>query len=234
MWEYGMSDFQPKKVIPPAERALLLERISTLQEKKSLEQLKRLRTSGYDTVELLYCCMEGVKQVGLAFEKGEYYISALIMAGEIMRQAAEYLNSFLPSMEDPRVLGHVLLGTVKGDIHDLGKNIFKDMLQCNGFKVTDLGVDVPVRTFVEKTLELEPDFVSISCLLTNCVDNLAEVVKRVRAVQTGKKNLIIVGGNCLDQLVNDVVKADIWFSDAVQAVDFCLKKFKKDATLPAH
>ncbi len=219
-----MNDFQAKKKGASAEKERLLELIYTLKEKEGLDQLKKLHKSGYDTVELLACCMEGVRQVGLSFEKGEYYISALIMAGEIMRQAAEYLNSFLSTTEPHTVVGHVLLGTVKGDIHDLGKNILKDMLQCNGFKVTDLGVDVSAQTFVDKSLALEPDFVAISCLLTNCLDNLAEVVKCVREANIGKKALIIVGGSCLDQLVNNAVKADIWFSDAVQGVTFCLEK----------
>ncbi len=226
-----MNNLQANKEMPLSEKTLLLELISTLQEKESLAQLKKLHASGYDTVELLSLCMEGVKRVGLGFEKGEYYISALIMAGEIMRQAAEYLNSFLPPVENTTVAGHFLLGTIKGDIHDLGKNILKDMLQCNGFKVTDLGVDVPAQTFADKTLELKPDFVAISCLLTNSLDNLAEAVKLVREADTGKKKLILVGGSCLDQLVNSFVQADSWFSDAVKAVNFCLEKCSHDITL---
>ncbi|WP_051327541.1 cobalamin B12-binding domain-containing protein [Desulfatibacillum aliphaticivorans] len=216
-----MSDSQPKKEIPPAEKALLIELISSLQEKDSLRQLKKLHQEGYDTEELLTYCMEGVRRVGVGFEKGEYYISALIMAGEIMRQSAEYLNSFLPTVRSAKELGHILLGTIKGDIHDLGKNILKDMLICNGFKVTDLGVDVPPQTFVEKALELEPDFVAISCLLTNCLGNLAEAVEMVRKAKPEAKDLIIVGGNCLDELINDHVKADRWFTDAALAVQFC-------------
>lgn len=213
---------KPLTEIPEAERKLLLELISTLREKESLAQLKSMHSKGYDTAELLALCMEGVKVVGLGFEKGEFYISALIMAGEIMRQAAEYLTSFLPeATEESDILGHVMIGTIKDDIHDLGKNILKDMLKCNGFKVTDLGVDVPVQTFVDKTRELEPDFIAISCLLTNCLDNLSEAVKQIRETITRNKNIILIGGYCIDQLVNDHVKADIWFTDANRAVDFC-------------
>ena len=203
-----------------SEKDQLLELIASLQERESLAMLKQLHGKGYDTAALLACCMEGVKRVGQGFEKGDYYISALIMAGEIMRQAAEYLNQFLPTVNSSREIGHVLLGTVKGDIHDLGKNILKDMLVCNGFRVTDLGVDVPTPTFVQKSVELDPDFVAISCLLTNCLDTLVDAVAEIRQVKPDEEGLIIVGGNCLDNVVNDVVKADAWFSDAAQAVEF--------------
>ena len=214
---------QGTKNVPAAEKELLLKLISTFQEKESLSLLERLHASGYDTVELLSCCMEGVRIVGSKFEQGEYYISALIMAGEIMRQAAAYLNSFLAPVKETKAAGHVLMGTIRGDIHELGKNILKAMLQCNGFQVTDLGVDVPVRTFVEKTVEHEPDIVAISCLLTNCLDNLADAVRDIRNTPTSRKKQIIVGGHCIDALVNDMVRADRWFSDAVQAVNFCLE-----------
>jgi methanogenic corrinoid protein MtbC1 len=169
--------------------------------------------------------MEGVRQVGLRYEKGEYFISALIMAGEIMRQASEYLTSFLPATDEARgVAGHVLLGTVKGDIHDLGKNILKNMLLCNGFKVTDLGVDVPAQTFVDSMLFHDPDIVAISCLLTNCLENLVETVRQIKSAGVAKDKWVIVGGSCMDELVNREVKADHWFTDAIQGVNFCLKK----------
>ena len=214
-----MSEFNDDALA--AEKEILIGLISSLKEKESLVQLKKLYRKGVSTAELLSFCMEGVKNVGLGFEKGEFYISALIMAGEIMRQAADFLTAFeVPEIDTSQSLGHVLLGTIKGDIHDLGKNIIKDMLICNGFKVTDLGVDVPTQTFVEKTKELEPDFIAISCLLTNCLDNLTEAVSLIRETQTVNKHLIIVGGYCLDELVNEQVKADIWFSDADKAVDY--------------
>ncbi len=214
-----MSEFSDNELM--AEKEKLIDLISSLKEKESLIQLKKMYGKGCSTAELLSFCMEGVKNVGLGFEKGEFYISALIMAGEIMRQAADFLTAFeMVETDSQGTLGHVLLGTIKGDIHDLGKNIIKDMLICNGFKVTDLGVDVPAYTFVERTKTLEPDFIAISCLLTNCLDNLTEAVSEIRKTETTNKHLIIVGGYCMDELVNKQVKADIWFSDAAKAVDY--------------
>ena len=214
-----MSEFSDNELM--AEKETLIGLISSLQEKESLVQLKKMYGKGCSTADLLSSCMEGVKNVGLGFEKGEFYISALIMAGEIMRQAADFLTAFeVPETDSTGFLGHVLLGTIKGDIHDLGKNIIKDMLICNGFRVTDLGVDVPAQAFVDKTRELEPDFIAISCLLTNCLDNLTEAVSQLKETETAKKHLIVVGGYCLDELVNEQVKADIWFSDAARAVEY--------------
>ncbi len=219
-----MTKNSPPQIISP-ECETLTGLIAQLREKESLDLLQTLRESGHDTFELLACCMEGVKRVGLRYEKGEYFISALIMAGEIMRQASEYLTTFLPAnRETGLVSGHILLGTVKGDIHDLGKNILKNMLLCNGFKVTDLGVDVPSQTFVDNTLFYDPDIIAISCLLTNCLDNLVETVKDVRTACAGKEKLVIVGGSCLDDLVNQEVRADHWFTDAIQGVNFCLER----------
>lgn len=219
-----MSKKLTSRKISPADKAHLLDQIAALREKESLEKLRELHAAGYDTADLLSCCMEGVRQVGAKFEEGEYYISALIMAGEIMRQAADYLNSYLPKTDESETIGHVLLGTIRGDIHDLGKNILKDMLLCNGFKVTDLGVDVAQETFVEKTIELQPDIVAISCLLTGCLDNLTDAVRQIRTVPTKNDKMIIVGGHCIDELVNDSIKADQWFSDAIEAVHFCLAR----------
>lgn len=218
-----MSNLHTKNKVPLAKKAYLCELISTLKEKRSLDELKKLHSEGYDTFDLLACCMEGVRRVGLKFEQGDYYISALIMAGEIMRQASEFLSSFIAVDESVEVTGTVLLGTIEGDIHDLGKNILKDLLTCNGFKVVDLGVDVSPETFVEKAEQIHPDFVCISCLLTNCLESLAKAVRLIRMKTAGMNNLVLIGGACMDQTINEFIKADQWFVDAVKAVAFCRK-----------
>ena len=199
----------------------LVELISELKEKESLLELKHLHLEGFDVSELLACCVEGTRRVGLRFEQGEYYISALIMAGEIMRQSAEYLKPFLEDLSTGNIIGHVLLGTIEGDIHDLGKNIFRDLLQCNGFEVTDLGVNVPAATFAEKALEIDPDFVAMSCLLTNSLSFMKNTVDLLKKKRSTRKYTIIIGGTAVDQVVNDHIKADRWFPDAIQGAAFC-------------
>ena len=213
-----------KREISAEQRNAFCTLIVELKEKESLAELRKMHAEGYAVGDLLDCCVAGVRQVGERFEQGNYYIAALIMAGEIMRQCAAFLRPMLPAHYSENVIGHVLLGTVEGDIHNLGKNIFKDLLECNGFKVTDLGVDVPETLFVEKVQELKPDIIAISCLLTSTIMALESAVKSIRSkLVSSKPASIIIGGAAIDEMVNDVVQADEWFNDAIKGVAFCRK-----------
>lgn len=223
-----MNKTQSADTIPVHRWNALVALISELKEKECLAELKNLHREGFDASELLACCVEGVRKVGLRFEQGEYYISALIMAGEIMRQSAEYLKSFLLDHSTENLIGHVLLGTIEGDIHDLGKNIFKDLLQCNGFEVTDLGVNVPARSIADKALELDPDFVAMSCLLTTSLSSLKNAVDLLKKNRSSKKYIIIIGGTAVDQVINDHIKADRWFPDAIQGAAFCRRQIESE------
>lgn len=216
-----MNDGSTAKDIWKGSGKILIELISELKENESLTELRTLHQKGVDAAELLGYCVEGVRRVGLRFEQGEYYISALIMAGEIMRQTAEYLKPFLQTPSTESILGHVLLGTIEGDIHDLGKNILKDLLECNGLKVTDLGVDVPAPMFADKAIELEPDFVAISCLLTTSLASVQQAVARLKKKRGSRNYTIIIGGTAVDQVVNDHIQADRWFPDAIQGAAYC-------------
>lgn len=143
-----------------------------------------------------------------------------------MRQCSEYLKPFLQEQSTGKVIGHVVLGTIEGDIHDLGKNIFKHLLEYNGFEVTDLGVNVPARKFVDKATELNPDFVAISCLLTTSLPFLQKAVERLKKKRASRKYTIIIGGTSVDEVVNDHIKADRWLPDAIQGVAFCRQHIK--------
>lgn len=203
---------------------LRLERLKTLivdlEEVPSLTLLKTLLDEGVDPKTLLACCMEGMHRVGVRFETGTYFISALIMAGEIMRGATETLSPYL-SVEDSKEDGGVImLGTIQGDIHDLGKNLFALLLKCHGIGIIDLGVDVPARTFLEKATELKPHIIGISCVLTNSVEALKS------AHDFLSKNLpspipIIIGGTCIDERVAKHVGATFWASDAAVGLKVC-------------
>lgn len=212
---------EPDRSIPMEQREKLCTLITELREEESLQLLQDLHEQGESPSELLSSCMEGVRRVGEKFEKGKYYISGLIMAGEIMRQASDYLNSYLETVKPAYTQGTVLLGTIEGDIHDLGKNILKNLYQCNGFEVIDLGVDVTSDTFVEKASEVQPDIVAISCLLTNCLNSLQVAVQQLRAHPACQSCVILIGGSCVDRVINDHVGADHWFTDAIEAVAYC-------------
>ncbi len=221
-----ITKLKPKQAVSSEQQEELCELIAGLKERESIALLQKLHDQGADPTELFELCIEGVRRVGLQFESGRYYISALVMAGEIMRQVSEYLNGYLPAATEDHVLGTVLLGTIEGDIHDLGKNILKNLLINNGFQVVDLGIDVSVETFVEKTLEIKPDFVAISCILTQCVDQLQRAVKEIKSISSSNHPIVLIGGACVDEVINDFVGADNWFTDAFLAVDFCKNNTK--------
>lgn len=207
--------------IPKKRREYLINNIADLKEKESLAALKKLHGDGFDPIALLKCCMDGVHQVGLRFEQGRYFISALIMAGEIMRQSSEFLNPYLTGIKQSDTIGKVLIGTIEGDIHDLGKNILKELLQCNGFEVLDLGVDVPTQTFAEKAMATKPDVVAISCLLTTSLPFLHKAIEQLHQPLTSRGYITIIGGCCIDRHINDWIKADYWFPDALKGTNFC-------------
>jgi methanogenic corrinoid protein MtbC1 len=210
-----------EKTIPKKRREQLIKSIADLKEKESITALKKLHGDGFDPIALFKCCMEGVRKVGLRFEQGRYFLSALIMAGEIMRQSSEFLNPYLTGSKTGDTIGSVLIGTIEGDIHDLGKNILKDLLQCHGFEVTDLGVDVPIQTFADKAMAIKPDFVAISCLLTTCLPFLKKAIEQLHQPPPSRDYITIIGGGCVDQHINDWIKADHWFPDAIMGSNFC-------------
>lgn len=199
----------------------LLEMIIDLKEEECLLELKDLLHEGTEPKELLACCMEGMRRIGQLFEEGTYFIAALIMAGEIMRSATELLSPHLTPETVESGGGRVLLGTIKGDIHDLGKNLFSLLLQSHGFEVTDLGVDVSAEAFLEKAKQESPDIIAISCVLTSGIDNLKQAVKLLQENLFSPQAAVIVGGTCLDQRLADYVGARLWAKDAALGLKIC-------------
>jgi methanogenic corrinoid protein MtbC1 len=203
-----------------------LERLTAmiveLKEDQCMEELRRMLDENIAPDDLLNCCMEGMRQIGIRFEKGVYFIAALIMAGEIMRSATEMLSPFLlQSQLAGRSNGTILMGTVQGDIHDLGKNLVALLLKCNGIDVVDLGVDVPAEVFVKNARSIEPDMIGISCVLTNNVDNLKSTVQLLRNTLDGGGPPIIVGGTCMDERMAAYIGSCIWARDAATGLHIC-------------
>lgn len=199
----------------------LLEMIVELNEKASLAEIDKLLVEGVDPKTLLACCMEGMRRVGDAFEKGLYFIAALIMAGEIMRLATERLSPHLSEQPSGNSGGTVMVGTIQGDIHDLGKNLFSLLLKCHHFKVVDLGVDVAKEVFLERARALKPDIIGISCVLTNSLDNLKEAVFLLKQELPKPQASILVGGTCIDRRMADYLGPVIWAQDAAKGLNIC-------------
>jgi len=201
----------------------LVENVADLQEEAVLSTVRRLLDDGVDPLSIIYACDKGMRVVGQRYAQGEYYIAALIMAGEIFRQVVELVEPHLEVQAPEAASGHVLLGTVQGDIHDIGKDVFGMLLVCHGFRVKDLGVDVPASRFVETARAERPDIVGLSGLLTSAYDQMRTIVAALRAATEDweQRPYLIVGGGQIDEEICRYVGADDWRLDAMDGVHLC-------------
>jgi methanogenic corrinoid protein MtbC1 len=199
--------------------AALIATISDLQEATALALVRWRLEAGDDPLLIIEACQEGMRQVGLRYERREYYLAGLIMAGEIFSQVMEMLRPVVQRQISGRASGTILLGTVKGDIHDLGKNIVNMLLSCHHFAVHDLGVDVAPDTFVREAAQIEPHIVGLSGLLTSAYDAMRETVTLLRADEY--RGPIIIGGGQISEEVCQYVGADHWTIDGVAGIELC-------------
>jgi methanogenic corrinoid protein MtbC1 len=197
----------------------LMAAISDLQEEQALALVRRRIETGDDPLLIIQDCEEGMRQVGAHYERNEYFLAGLIMAGEIFREVMELLHPIVAPSGSSRVSGRVLLGTVEGDIHDLGKNIVNMLLGCRSFAVYDLGVNVASAVFADQVDELQPDIVGLSGLLTSSYDSMRATVDLLRS--RGLQAPIIIGGGQISDEVCRYVGADYWRTDAVAGVEIC-------------
>ncbi len=197
--------------------------IAELREQKVLESIEQHLAAGVPPREILSGCQKGMRVVGSMHGDGIYFIAGLIMAGEIMRQAVDLLKPLMIRSVPSKNLGRVLLGTIAGDIHDIGKNLFRDLLECHGFTVMDLGVDVPPEEFVRAAKDFNPDLVAVSALITDSFPNLRELVQVFEKTfgERIKRPIIMIGGGQVDDVVNRVSGSDCWTQDAFAGVKLC-------------
>ncbi len=199
--------------------ATLIAAISDLQEETALALVLQRLEAGDDPLLIIEDCQEGMRQVGVRYERNEYYLAGLIMAGEIFSQVMELLQPVVERQVSGQASGRILLGTVEGDIHDLGKNIVNMLLSCHNFAVHDLGVDVSPTTFVQQAAQVQPYIVGLSGLLTSAYDAMRETVTLLRA--QGYRGPIIIGGGQISEEVCQYVGADYWTTDGVAGVELC-------------
>jgi methanogenic corrinoid protein MtbC1 len=199
--------------------AMLIAAITDLQEETTLALVRQRLDANDDPLLIIEDCKEGMRQVGVRYERNEYFLAGLIMAGEIFRQVMELLQPVVQRQVSGQASGRILLGTVEGDIHDLGKNIVNMLLSCHKFVVHDLGVDVSPATFAEQAAQVQPHLVGLSGLLTNAYDAMRETIALLRA--RGYQGPIIIGGGQLNETVCQYVGADHWTTDAVTGVEVC-------------
>ena len=166
-----------------------------------------------------------MKIIGDKFENKEYFLPDLIMSGEILRQIMEKVEPLLKESKkgEAKKKGKVLLGTVEGDIHDIGKDIVKFMLDTNGFEVLDLGVDIPANVFVENIKEFKPDVLALSGFLTLAYDSMKETIQRIKNEGLRDSIKIMIGGGTVDENIVEYVGADAFGDSAVEAVNLANK-----------
>jgi 5-methyltetrahydrofolate--homocysteine methyltransferase len=174
--------------------------------------------AGRDPLELVHEARVGLEEVGSKFELGELYLLELMRAAQIFQSAAEVLNPKIAEVHGGvTAKGKIVIGTVAGDIHDLGKNIVKILLECKGVEVIDLGVDVPAQSFVEKTREHKPQVVGMSALLTASVPEMNKTITALEEAGLRKDIKIICGGGIVGELRSEM-KSDYAAIDANEGI----------------
>ncbi|WP_406676732.1 cobalamin B12-binding domain-containing protein [Moorella sp. ACPs] len=189
----------------------LSKAMAELEEEQVNALVKELLGSGVAPLEIVKALQEGMVEVGNRFERGDYFLSELVMAGEIMKNTMDILEPHLSGASTEHK-GTIVIGTVKGDIHDLGKNIVIMLLKGAGYNVVDLGVDVPKEKFVESIKETNAPLVGMSVLLTSCQGALKETIEAIRAA--GLKPKVVIGGNYVNEAVKNYSGADYFATTA--------------------
>ena len=206
------------------QEAQLVEWLADMREDEAHELANRmLLEEGADPLRVLELCRMAMDLVGKRFEEGEYFLPELVLAGEMLETIgaiAKPLIKHAPG-EEPKKLGKVLIGTVHGDLHDIGKNIVSFMLDINGFEVKDIGIDVPVKKFIEEINAFQPDVVGLSGFLTLAFDSMKETISALEREGMRDKFKIMIGGGQIDETVRAYTGADAFGVNAVEAVNLC-------------
>jgi trimethylamine corrinoid protein len=199
----------------------LIQALVEMDEAGALKEAKAVLDGGCDPVKILEACTTAMESVGKRFESGEYFLPHLMMAGEMLKQVSDTVKPLLKEEQTAAEKGKVLIGTVKGDIHDIGKNIVTFLLEANGFEVRDIGVDQPPASFVEAVREFKPAVVGLSGLLTLAFDAMKETVQALQDAGLRDQVKIMIGGGQMSDKVKEYTGADAYGPDAMAGVRLC-------------
>ena len=201
----------------------LVSILADLKEQEALDLVQSKLDAGEEPIEILNDARRAMEVVGKRFEQGDYFISELMFSGEIVSKIAEIVKPHLKKEASAKRRGKVIIGTVAGDIHDIGKNIVTFMLDLHGFEVFDLGVDVPINKFVEKIKETEAPVVGLSGFLTLAFDSMKETIDAIVDAGLRDRVKIIIGGGNMNEEIKEHTGADEYGVDAMSAVAFARK-----------
>ena len=203
----------------------LVDAIAKMKEKDALNLAEKMLNQGEDPLKVLEQCRKAVEYIGKQFELGLYFLPELILAGEMLKAISKMAEPFIKrdSEETAQPLGKIIMGSVKGDIHDIGKDIVIFLLDANGFEVHDLGVDVSPQKFVEAIGKIQPQIVGMSALLTTAFESFKDTVEAIADAGLRHKVKIMIGGGTVTDEVREYSGADAYGEDAVAALNLSKK-----------
>jgi methanogenic corrinoid protein MtbC1 len=196
----------------------LAKALADLEEKEALRIVKKRLDAGEEPFRILEDGRRGMEMVGKKYAACDYFIPDLIFSGEILKQIQELVKPKLKGSSQVKRSGKVVLGTVAGDIHDIGLNIVDFMLDVSGFEVYNLGIDTPPQNFVDKIKETGATIVGLSGFLTLAFDSMKKTIEAIKAAGLRDKVKIMIGGGQIDEQIRDYTGADAYGPDAMAAV----------------
>jgi len=200
--------------------------IVELRRDEVLAEIKSRMAGGQDPLRTLEECRQGMATVGERFQKGDYFLAELMLSAEIFKEAMTIIQPHLAKSRPTKPLAKVVLATLKGDIHNLGKDIMATLLEAHGFEVHDLGVDVPPSLVLAKVREIKPQFVGFSALITTAFPYMREAAEMMREAGIRQEIKLMIGGGVTTAMTKECVGADFQTTDAMEGVAYCLNEME--------
>jgi methylmalonyl-CoA mutase cobalamin-binding domain/chain len=201
----------------------LINAIADMREEEALKLAREMVEGGSEPMAILDAAREAMAVVGQRYDEGAYFLPELMLAGEMMNQITDIVKPELARLPEIERRGKVVIGTVEGDIHDIGKNIVSFLLDVNGFDVLDLGVDVSPQKFVEAIRDSQPQVVGLSGFLTLAFDVMKETVEAIKAAGLRDEVKIMIGGGQVNEEIRKYAGADAYGKDAMAGVSLAQK-----------
>lgn len=194
-----------------------------LDRGKVMDEVETRIEAGESAVAIIEECRDAMALIGDKFKEGDFFLAELVLSGQIFKDICSLLQPHLARQNPSKEMGAVVLATLRGDIHDLGKDILATLLEARGFKVYNLGVDVDPNLVMAKVKEVRPDFVGFSCLLTTVFDVMKNTSQRLAESGLRDSCKLMIGGGVTTPQVKGYVGADFQSIDAMAGVNYCLQ-----------
>jgi methanogenic corrinoid protein MtbC1 len=201
----------------------LVNAIADMKEQEAIKLAQEMADGGSDPIAILDSAREAMEIVGQRYEKGTYFLPELILSGVMLNQITEIIKPKMAKVAEEERQGKVVIGTVEGDIHDIGKDIVVFMLDVNGFDVLDLGIDVSPQKFVEAIKDFEPQVVGLSGFLSLAFDSMKDTVEAMKKAGLRDKVKVMIGGGQMSDEIKKYTGADAYGEDAMAGVSLARK-----------